>query len=69
MFLGSSWHHTISAFLEARKLVDQSLGRERVELLDTQEIDIVDAAFLALFVKIVVDLAGTHERRGGSSNP
>src|SRR5690606_676566 len=44
-----------------RKLVDQRLGRERVELLDTQQIDVVDTALLALLVKVVIDLAGAQD--------
>jgi hypothetical protein len=45
---------------EAAEFVDQRLGRERIELLDTQEIDIVNAPLLALFQKVVIDLAGAH---------
>ena len=47
--------------LEARQLGDQRLGRERIELLDAQQIDVVDAALLALLVKIEIDLAGAHD--------
>src|SRR5688572_16145225 len=42
---------------EAAKLLDQRLMWPRIELLDAQEINIVDAAPFALLVKIVVDLA------------
>ena len=42
---------------EARQLGDQRLGRERIELLDAQQVDVVDAALLALLVEVVVDLA------------
>ena len=48
MFFGSSWHQTISAFRKRDELVDQRLGRERIELLDAQQVDVVDAALLAL---------------------
>src|SRR4051794_27231780 len=47
--------------LEPRQLLDKSLERERVELLDAQQIDVVDAALLALVVEIVIDLAGTDD--------
>src|ERR1700681_2718886 len=43
--------------LEAGKLGYQRLQRERIELLDTHEINVADAAFLALFVEVVIDLA------------
>src|SRR5215470_18609802 len=46
---------------EARQFGHQRLGRERIELLDAQEIDVVDAAALALIVEIVIDLAGTQD--------
>ena len=42
---------------EARQLGDQRLGRERIELLDAQQVDVVDAALLALLVEVVIDLA------------
>src|SRR5580700_9181812 len=42
---------------EARQFQHQRLGRERIKLLDAQQIDIVDAALLALLVEIVIDLA------------
>ena len=61
MFFGSSWHQTMSAFLIARQLLDQRLERERIELLDAQQIDVVDAALLALFEEIVIDLAGAQD--------
>src|SRR5580704_5576074 len=47
--------------LEARQLQHQRLGGERIELLDAQQIDVVDAALLALLVEIVIDLAGTDD--------
>ncbi len=46
--------------LEARQFRHQRLGRERIELLDAQQIDVVDAALLALLVEIVIDLAGAQ---------
>ena len=60
MLRGSSWHQTISACLKRASSVDQRLGRERIELLDAQQIDVVDAALLALLVEIVIDLAGAQ---------
>ena len=42
---------------EARQLGDQRLGRERIELFDAQQVDVVDAALLALLVEVVIDLA------------
>src|SRR5262245_989377 len=48
-------------FLEARQLGHQRLGGKRIELLDAQQINIVDAAFLALVVEIVIDLARTND--------
>src|SRR6516225_2959184 len=49
-------HHL--RLLEAAELLNLGLHRERVELLDPQEIDILDAALLALLVEIEIDLAG-----------
>ena len=43
--------------LESSKLLDQRLQRHRIELLDPHQINIVDAALLALVVEIVIDLA------------
>ena len=60
MLRGSSWHQTISACLKRDSSGDQRLGRERIELLDAQQIDVVDAALLALLVEIVIDLAGAQ---------
>ena len=57
MFFGSSWHQTISALRKRDELGDQRLGRERIELLDAQQVDVVDAALLALLVEVVIDLA------------
>ena len=37
---------------ETRQFVDERLGRERIELFDTQQIDIVDAALLTFFQQI-----------------
>ena len=45
---------------EARQLVDQRLGRERIELLDAQQVDVVDAALFALLQQVVIDLAGAE---------
>src|SRR5262245_15416763 len=45
--------------LEARKLLNQRTGREGIELLHPEQIDIVDPALLALLVEIVIDFAGT----------
>src|SRR5712691_3112646 len=46
--------------LEAAELLHQCLQRHRIELLDAQEIDVVDAALLPLLVEVVVDLARAH---------
>src|SRR5579883_2109766 len=43
--------------LEARELAHQGLERERIELLDAQQIHIIRAALLAILVKVVIDLA------------
>src|ERR1700727_2526968 len=43
--------------LETRELLHQRLNRERIELLHPEEVDVVDAALLALIVEIVVDPA------------
>ena len=48
MLRGSSWHQTISACLKRESSVHQRLGGERIELLDAQQIDVVEAALLAL---------------------
>ena len=47
--------------LEARKLLDQRLERKRVELLDPQQVDVVDAALLALVVEVIIDLARAQD--------
>ena len=60
MLRGSSWHQTISACLKRAELGHQRLDRERIELLDAQQIDVVDAALLALLVEVVIDLAGAQ---------
>src|SRR5262249_38257802 len=46
--------------LEARQLLHQRLGGEWIELLDAQQVDVVDAALLALLVEVEVDLAGAQ---------
>src|SRR5215470_7579558 len=46
--------------LETAELLHQRLERHRIELLDAQQVDVVDAAFLALLVEVVVDLARAH---------
>ena len=43
--------------LEARELLHQRLDRERIELLNSQQVDVVDPALLALIVEVVVDFA------------
>ena len=47
--------------LEPGELLDQRLGRERIELLDAQQIDVVDAALPALLVEVEIDLAAAHD--------
>src|SRR5882757_6276185 len=42
--------------LEARQLPEQRFDRERIELLDAQQVDVIDAALFALVVEVVVDL-------------
>src|SRR5262249_22623691 len=44
--------------LESAKFLHQGFYGERVELFDTQQIDVLDAAFFALLVEIEIDLAG-----------
>src|SRR5918993_238785 len=51
-------HHV--RLLEPGELDRQGLHRKRVELLDPQQVDVVDAALFALFVEVVVDLAGAQ---------
>src|SRR5262245_29375351 len=51
--------HHLSAG-KSRQLLDQGPRRERVELLDAQEIDVVESALLALLVEVVIDLAGAE---------
>ena len=48
---------------EARQLGHQRLGGERIELLDAQQVDVVDAARLALREEVVVDLAAASTKR------
>src|SRR6185437_15705628 len=52
-------HHL--GLLEARELRDKRLRRERIELFDAQQINVVDTALLALLVKVVIDLARAHD--------
>src|SRR5208337_3755095 len=52
--------HDLRLF-EAGQVPHQPLQREWVKLLDTQEIDVVDAPLLALVVEIPVDLAGRDD--------
>src|SRR3974390_2798093 len=47
--------------LEARELHHQRLGRKRVELLDAEQVDVVDAALFALLIEVVIDLAGAYD--------
>src|SRR5580692_7115257 len=47
-------------FLETGELLHERLDRERIELFDAQQIDVVDAALLALLIKVIVDLARAH---------
>src|SRR6478609_9692520 len=47
--------------LETRKPSHQRLCWEWIKLLDAQEINVIYTAFLALFIKVVVDLAGTQD--------
>ena len=58
--MGSSWHQTTSAFLKRASSVGERLHRERIELLDAQQVDVVDAALLALLVEVEIDLAGAE---------
>ena len=51
-------HHL--GILEARQFADQRLVRERIDLLDAHQIDIVDAAPEAFLVEIEIDLAGAQ---------
>ncbi|QTK80393.1 hypothetical protein AT6N2_C2847 [Agrobacterium tumefaciens] len=46
---------------ETRQLVDERLGRERIELFDAQQIDIVNTALFTLFEQIIIDLARAHD--------
>ena len=46
---------------EARQEVAHRLQRERIELLDAQQVDVVDAARLALLVEVEIDLAGADD--------
>src|SRR5258708_23360266 len=47
--------------LEAAKLLYQRLQRHRIKLLDAHDVDVVDAALLALVIEIVIDLARAQE--------
>ena len=47
--------------LEAVQLIEQGLGRERVELFEAQQVDIVDAALFAVLEQVIVDLARTKD--------
>src|SRR5579884_894108 len=47
--------------LEARQLRHQRLRGERIKLLDTQQINVIETAFLAFVVKVVIDLAGAED--------
>jgi hypothetical protein len=69
MFFGSSWHQTSSAFGK-RAAPHQRLHRERIELFEAQEIDVVDAALLALIEQVVIDLArAEHDAADLRSSP
>src|SRR5579875_8412 len=46
---------------ESRQLRYQRLGRERIELLNAQDIDVIETAFLAFLVKIIVHLARAQD--------
>src|ERR1700733_7707988 len=48
------------SILEASEFLHQRLQRHRIKLLDAHDVDIVDAAFLALVVDVVIDLARTQ---------
>src|SRR6185437_13334982 len=43
--------------LEPAELVEQGLGRERIKLLEPQQVHIVDPALLAILEQVVIDLA------------
>src|ERR1700722_12515542 len=47
--------------LEAREFLQQRLEWEGIQLLDTQQVDVIDAALFALVVKIIVDLTRTDD--------
>jgi hypothetical protein len=59
-FFGSSWHQTISACLKRPSSLVSAERRERVELLEPHQVDVVDAAGVALLEQVVVDLARAH---------
>src|SRR5579863_2804643 len=42
---------------EPRQLLDERFHRDRIELLDPKQVDVVDPPLLALVIKIVIDLA------------
>src|SRR6266849_9786481 len=46
--------------LESAEFLYQGLHGERVELLDTQQVNVLDAAFFTLLVEIEIDLAGAQ---------
>ena len=46
--------------LVAFELLHQSVGGEGIELFQTQNVNVVLAAFFALFEQVVVDLAGAE---------
>ncbi len=46
--------------LETAKLADQRARRERIELFDAKQVDVIDALLLTRFIKIVIDLARTQ---------
>src|SRR5690348_2729254 len=52
-------HHF--SLLEAPELLDQSLVRPRIELLEAHQIDVLAPALLALLEEIVIDLARAHD--------
>ena len=45
---------------EPSKFGDERPRRERIELLDAHQVDVVDAALLALLIEVVIDLAGAQ---------
>ena len=47
--------------LEPFQFLDHRNGRERIELFEPHQVDIVDAARVAFFQQIIVDLARAHD--------